>query len=364
MLTEVQYRTFDDLLDSVKIDMRTYDLEGMIDPQQLIKVAMKLNFDLGLKVNPSRSKAIEIHKGKGKLPLDFYVLNFALVCEGHHAYYPKSHYKTYTEGILEGVLLAQKMSTFGAGSTVRQYNTVMDIQPGVNVVTHNLGTTEVLVQALATDGNLLSYELETPDSNTIYIKSQAPVAVSNVRVIVLGARRAYTGSDSADLTNGQNGKKVVYYNVNGKRYEYDELYPLRIEKSKSVSADCFNVNSRDSRAAYLKNGFLVTNFDEGVVYINYQSLMEDDQGNLLVMDHPMVNEYYEYALKQRIYENLFMSGENVANYLQLVEQRLRAARNNALSYINTPDFREMKKVWEMNRKAQYHNYYNMFKSNI
>ena len=29
---------------------------------------------------------------------------------------------------------------------------------------------------------------------------------------------------------------------------------------------------------------------------------------------------------------------------------------------NTPDFEEMRKMWEVNRKAQYHNYYNMFKS--
>ncbi len=79
MLTEIQYRTFDDLLDSVKIDLRSLDLEGLIDPQQLIKVALKVNYELGLKVNPSRSKALEVHKGKAKLPEDFYVLNFALL---------------------------------------------------------------------------------------------------------------------------------------------------------------------------------------------------------------------------------------------------------------------------------------------
>ena len=90
--------------------------------------------------------------------------------------------------------------------------------------------------------------------------------------------------------------------------------------------------------------------------------MEDDEGNLLVMSHPLVDEFYEYALKQRIYENLLMAGDNVSNFLQLIEQRLRAARNNALSYVNTPDFRDMLKNWEMNRKAMYHNYYNMFKS--
>jgi hypothetical protein len=41
---------------------------------------------------------------------------------------------------------------------------------------------------------------------------------------------------------------------------------------------------------------------------------------------------------------------------------LRAARNNALGFVNTPNFQEMRKVWTMNRRAQYHNYYNMFLS--
>ena len=90
--------------------------------------------------------------------------------------------------------------------------------------------------------------------------------------------------------------------------------------------------------------------------------MEDNDGNLLVLDHPYCNEYYEYALKQRILENMMFAGEPVNNQLGLIEGRLRAARNNALSFINTPDFAELKKMWEVNRKAQYHNYYNMFKS--
>ena len=48
--------------------------------------------------------------------------------------------------------------------------------------------------------------------------------------------------------------------------------------------------------------------------------------------------------------------------LQLIEQRLRASRNNALSLVNTPNFAELKKIFEMNRAAMYDRYYNMFKS--
>ena len=59
---------------------------------------------------------------------------------------------------------------------------------------------------------------------------------------------------------------------------------------------------------------------------------------------------------------MLFAGENIGNKLNLIEGRLRAARNNALSFVNTPDFRELYEVWRVNRKAQYHNYYNMFKS--
>jgi hypothetical protein len=81
-----------------------------------------------------------------------------------------------------------------------------------------------------------------------------------------------------------------------------------------------------------------------------------------VLDNPTVNEYYEYALKQRILENLYMNGEDVVQKLNLIEQRYRAARNNALSLVNTPNFLEMRKMHEMNRKAMYGLYYDMFRS--
>lgn len=115
--------------------------------------------------------------------------------------------------------------------------------------------------------------------------------------------------------------------------------------------------------AELRNGYLyIIGIDTGTVYLNYLGNLEDEKGNLLVLDHPMVNEYYEYAIKQRILENLYMNGEDVVQKMQLIEQRLRPARSNALSMVNTPDFKEMYNLWKMNREAMYGKYYNMFKS--
>ena len=245
---------------------------------------------------------------------------------------------------------------------MRQQTVIQTINPGVNNIQHNLDSQNILIQIIGPDNTIFSFNIVTPTNSLVQIISEAAVPIVDCKIILMGSRPMTTSAGSAEIIQDNNGKHVMAYHKNGRRHEYHTLIPMRIEKSKSVSADCLNLNSHAWHAAVIKNGFLVTNFDEGVVYINYESLMEDDNGNLLVMDHPLVNEYYEYALKQRIFENLYINDENTANKMQLVEQRLRPARNNALSFINTPDFHEMKKVWEMNRKAQYHLYYNMFKS--
>ena len=57
-----------------------------------------------------------------------------------------------------------------------------------------------------------------------------------------------------------------------------------------------------------------------------------------------------------------MYGEDVAPKLQLVAPKLRAARNQALSLVNTPNFRELEQMWVTNRRAMYSKYYDMFKS--
>lgn len=282
MKTEPKYRTFDELLNEVATDFVQYNNEGMIEPGQLIKVAQRVNYDLGLRIHGTKEILLDIQKQKIRLPDDFYVLNFSYLC-GRYTVVDKAPMGRHTENVI--------LDSAACGSC----------------------------------GNLDPY---------------------------CTCEKTYT-------VECQTGEKihvqVVEKRVNETRV-YDHFEKLLISNVKNMSPNS------SSLAGYIKNGFIYTNLENGKVFINYQGALEDSDGNLLVLDHPMINEYYEYAIKQRILENLFMSGEEVSQKMQLVEQRLRAARNNALSIVNTPDFAEMKQVWEMNRKAQYGKYYDMFKS--
>jgi hypothetical protein len=286
MKTELQYRTFDQLLNEVATDFVTYSNEGMIEPGQLIKVAQRVNYDLGLRIHGTKEKVLDIEKKKTKLPDDFYVLNYAHLCGRY----------TVTEAVMAG----------------RETENV--------ILKHDL-----------------CRKCGQPDPQC-------------------SCEKTYT-------VECKTGEKVYVQVVEKRKYEtrtYDTFERMHIATS-TGKIDALN-DTASGRTGYIKNGFIYTNVDEGQLFISYQGALEDDGGNLLVLDHPVINEYYEYAMKQRILENLYINGEDVTQKMQLIEQRLRGARNNALSIVNTPDFAEMYKVWQMNRKAQYNKYYDMFKS--
>jgi hypothetical protein len=135
-----------------------------------------------------------------------------------------------------------------------------------------------------------------------------------------------------------------------------------MKASQNIEEGCPNLYVDYPDQGWLKDGFLFTTFQDGVVYVNYQGELQDEEGNLMVPDHPMLNDYYEYAFKKRILENLYLNGEDVAQRLQVIIPELKAARNNALNLVNTPNFAEMKQLWWTNRRAQYSKYYDMFKA--
>ena len=293
-----KYRTFDQLLNDVTIDFRTYALEGMIEPQQLIKVALRVNYDLGIRINRTKDTVIEVEHNKAQLPMDFKYLNYAWVC---------GNYKV----------------------------------------------------------------VNTPPSGT-HVDTTQPAYVPAPDGGDVGPCDDPTCKDVCVVKTCEGTKNESQYmliqNIGAQQYrEYSEYFPLRIKNHVTggktfCEGNCPNINEQAVDIAEIRDKHLITNFKAGNVYLNYQGAMENEEGDLLVLDHPYCNEYYEYALKERILENMLFSGENVSQQMQLIQGKLRAARNNALGFINTPDFKEVQKIWEVNRRAQYHNYYNMFKS--
>jgi hypothetical protein len=246
---------------------------------------MKVNYDLGLRIYQTKEVVLEVEKCKVRLPEDFYVMNYAMLCGS-----------CTTEEVLP------------------QGTNIQEVVPSYRP----------WVESTLCDGTTL------PPEQTC-------------------------------LTKCGNSYQLIQV-IGTQKRTYNLMVPIQFRNSHMVDENCPNLTYKGTDEAWIKDGFIWTNFETGHLYINYQGTMVNDNGELLVVDHPMINEYYEYSIKKRILENLLMDGQNVVTQLQLVSGELRAARNNALSIVNTPNFSEMQKVWAMNRKAMYAKYYDMFKS--
>jgi hypothetical protein len=324
----LRYRTFDQLLEDVTIDLNTFALENMIEPQQLIKLVKKINYDLGLRINQTKEVILEVCHGKVKLPDDFYTFNYAMICGQYTEHVGYDGYSSGTN--------IQEVPYTEVPATVDQC-----ALPTVNCRTCNSNpcnhTAACDLNHPVVDPAAVSYDPLNPYGDTCV----APRVFMNCK--------------------GEKWELIQVLNTGATR-KYTLLTPLRMKASQEIDCDCPNLYHNTPNEGWIKGGFLFTTFDTGKVYLNYQGQLEDDQGNLLVPDHDLLNEYYEYALKSRIMENLYLNGEDVAQRMQLLEQRLKAARNNALSMVNTPNFKEMEQLWWANRKAMYGKYYNMFMS--
>lgn len=295
----LKYRTFNSLFEDVSVDFKNFTSQGDVNPQSLIKVARKCNYDLGFRIYKTRQIVLEVEHSQVRLPDDFHILNFATMC---------GEFET-TVALPQGTEVEERL-------IVPQY-------------TPDPGQPD-------TCGNI------KPDPCPVLPEDPC----TKVCLTECG--------DEFELVQKIKTTKRTYRNMR----------PLHIVDHEKIQCDCPNTSQWQGfpDQARIENGFLKTNFKTGKVYLNYQGDMIDDDGNVLVPDHEMINEYYEYSLKERILEDLLMNGSDVSTQYGLIAQKLRASRNYALSIVNTPNWNEMKKLWEVNRKAQYSNYYDMFKS--
>lgn len=153
--------------------------------------------------------------------------------------------------------------------------------------------------------------------------------------------------------------------IGHKIYKYESLDKLSITKSswKYCTDTCLNFRfNSGNQMSFAPDGETVNfSFREGKVYISYLSDMIDCDNNILVLDHPLVNDYYEYAVKKKFFENMELGKEgDFLRDFQLVSEELRKARIAAISFVNTPEYGEIIGMFNANRKRFYNNYIRYF----
>ena len=276
----LKYRTFEELMADVTDDLELYEAEGLIDPSKYIKVAKKVNADLGLEIQQEKETLLEVSNWKANLPNDFYALNFALIC----------HKKKVT----------------------------------IELPSQHFEDVEV-------------DRCVTPEVNLC----ECPTV----------------------QTNACGGRFKVVQKIKTQTVEFTEvdLFKITNNSRKYCTNGCFNLGYESVNTGQIQKDYLYTNFEEGTIYLNYMGMMEDEDGNLTVLDHYLVNDYYEYAIKERILENIILNKDaTVMTQYELARARAREERTRALLLRNMPEYSEIKETIQYNRRKAYNKYYKYF----
>lgn len=162
----------------------------------------------------------------------------------------------------------------------------------------------------------------------------------------------------------RNGCYWVTQTYKNKTIKYSNLQPVRItQRGLNVCSDnC--PNQKWNKGLYevdIDNGQITTGFREGKLYINYLSDMVNENGELLLLDHALVQPYYEYAIKKHLIENWMVNKQaDVYNLLPYYKNELKEARIAALNFTETIEYTEIQDVYRINRLRFYNRYHKMF----
>lgn len=111
----------------------------------------------------------------------------------------------------------------------------------------------------------------------------------------------------------------------------------------------------------IEDGFITTSFAEGTLYLNYLTDMTDEEGNVLILDHPLLTEYYEYSVKKHLMENWMLNtNTDIAQKLIYIKNEQKEARLRALNFVNTIEYSEIREFYRQNRLQFAKKYYRMF----
>jgi hypothetical protein len=142
-----------------------------------------------------------------------------------------------------------------------------------------------------------------------------------------------------------------------RRIHFHQLVPSRRSLSK-FSSTSFNRRARSQYQIDVQEEEMTFNFKEGRIILFYVSDLIDDDGNLLVLDHPAINRYYEAAIKAEVLKDLWynMEADTFQKYQNENDRVLPALRQKAKSIVNFPGYKRLKEYSERINREYYKKY--------
>lgn len=145
--------------------------------------------------------------------------------------------------------------------------------------------------------------------------------------------------------------------ITNEKLVYERIVPLKLSKNLlNICAEyspCLNLTGEFE--VNLIDNELKLSFETGEIYINYLGNLIAEDGEIEIPFHPKLNSYYEYAIKEKILEDIFLNSESdVINKLKYISDKKRESYAIAWDFVNSKEVNEWNKI-QKNIKRDYYN---------
>lgn len=173
--------------------------------------------------------------------------------------------------------------------------------------------------------------------------------------------------DVQEFTSGgdtQFIKKIRAKNPEGLYTTYTNWTELSLSPASYIHTDssCINNRLKGKYVIDINEEAIHTPFREGQLYIMYYSNLQDDEGNILVPFHPLITNWYEWCVKEKILMDMaFNSDGNVADKLKLAQMEKSKAWLDALDFEMEPEYHQLKSMQKKNEMKMWEKYFKWVK---
>lgn len=250
--------------------------------------------------------------------------------------------KQYEEsGIIDhrSLKLWTKLSIKGFGSVVMtKAEAVIDIENGSGDLPDNFWSLELALKC-ETDG----YHLECGEESNL-MRSQTWKTRTEENYVWDNYSNQHIGVDYTKVTLREYIDKNTIVD-----FRYNNLTPLTLVKGAKrefIADKCKNKFFQTSQyeVNVINGNKLQTNFNKGFVYLQYNALPTDEEGNLYIPDSDKLIEYLQYHLIRKVLEGLWINGddENLQNKIAYYTQKERECKALATTQLK---FEALGKNW-------------------
>lgn len=153
----------------------------------------------------------------------------------------------------------------------------------------------------------------------------------------------------------------IVQKVNEQYYEFTDVKLVQVNSKsfKHCAPQCPNFYVNSGYVIEIgDNGWITTNFESGNLYVNYVSDLQDDDGDLLILDHPLVEPYYEAAVTSKILKGIVYNKDaEVAELYKDSLRHLSNARTEAIKFISISGYTEIRDLWLSQRRRFYNKFF-------